>query len=56
MFKPLAFTKTYSMAAAAILTITIVPILLGYFVRGKMRKEDENPITKFLAKILSSGC
>jgi Cu(I)/Ag(I) efflux system membrane protein CusA/SilA len=51
MFKPLAFTKTYSMAAAAILTITIVPILLGYFVRGKMKKEDENPITKFLAKI-----
>ena len=51
MFKPLAFTKTYSMAAAAILTITIVPILLGYFVRGKMRKEEDNPITKFLAKI-----
>ena len=51
MFKPLAFTKTYSMAAAAILTITIVPILLGYFVRGKMKKEDENPITRFLAKI-----
>ena len=51
LFKPLAFTKTYSMAAAAILTVTIVPILLGYFVRGKMRKEEENPITKFLAKI-----
>ena len=51
LFKPLAFTKTYSMAAAAILTITIVPILLGYFVRGKMRKEEDNPITKFLSKI-----
>ena len=51
LFKPLAFTKTYSIAAAAILTVTIVPILLGYFVRGKMRKEEENPITKFLAKI-----
>ncbi len=51
MFKPLAFTKTYSMAAAAILTVTIVPILLGYFVRGKMRKEEDNPITKFLARL-----
>ena len=51
MFKPLAFTKTYSMAAAAILTVTIVPILLGYFVRGKMRREEENPITKFLARL-----
>jgi Cu(I)/Ag(I) efflux system membrane protein CusA/SilA len=51
LFKPLAFTKTYSMAAAAILTVTIVPILLGYFVRGKMRREEDNPITKFLAKL-----
>ncbi len=51
MFKPLAFTKTYSMGAAAILTVTIVPILLGYFVRGKMRREEENPITKFLARL-----
>jgi Cu(I)/Ag(I) efflux system membrane protein CusA/SilA len=51
MFKPLAFTKTYSMAAAAILSITIVPVLLGYFVRGKMRKEEENPITRYLGKI-----
>ncbi len=51
MFKPLAFTKTYSMAAAAFLTVTIVPILLGYFVRGKMRPEEDNPITKYLAKI-----
>ncbi len=51
MFKPLAFTKTYSMAAAAILTVTIVPILLGYFVKGRMRREDENPITKFLARL-----
>jgi Cu(I)/Ag(I) efflux system membrane protein CusA/SilA len=51
MFKPLAFTKTYSMAAGAILAITIVPVLMGYFIRGKMRKEDENPITKFLMKI-----
>jgi copper/silver efflux system protein len=51
MFKPLAFTKTYSMAAGAILAITIVPVLMGYFIRGKMKKEDDNPITKFLMKI-----
>lgn len=51
LFKPLAYTKTYSMAAAAILAVTIVPVLLGYFVRGKMRSEEQNPITKFLAKL-----
>ncbi len=51
LFKPLAFTKTYSMAAAAILAVTIVPVLLGYFVRGRMKKEEENPITRFLIRI-----
>jgi len=51
LFKPLAFTKTYSMAAAAILAVTIVPVLIGFFVRGKMRKEEDNPITRFLIKI-----
>ncbi|MBL1215159.1 MAG: efflux RND transporter permease subunit [Ignavibacteriae bacterium] len=51
MFKPLAFTKTYTMGAAAILAVTIVPILIGYFVRGKMRSEEENPLTKVLTKI-----
>ncbi len=51
LFKPLAFTKTYSMAAGAILAITIVPVLMGYFIRGKMKKEDANPITRFLMNI-----
>jgi Cu(I)/Ag(I) efflux system membrane protein CusA/SilA len=51
MFRPLAFTKTYAMAGAAILAVTIVPILIGYFVRGKIRKEEENPLTKILVKI-----
>ena len=51
LFKPLAFTKTYSMAAGAILAITIVPVLMGYFIRGKMKKEDDNPITRFLMRI-----
>ena len=51
MFRPLAFTKTYAMAGAAILAVTIVPILIGYFVRGKIRKEEDNPLTKILVKI-----
>ncbi len=51
LFKPLAFTKTYSMAAAAILSITIVPILMGYWIRGKILPEERNPINRFLIKI-----
>ena len=51
MFRPLAFTKTYAMAGAAILAVTIVPVLIGYFVRGKIKKEHENPLTKILVKI-----
>ncbi|MCX8056652.1 MAG: CusA/CzcA family heavy metal efflux RND transporter [Ignavibacteria bacterium] len=51
LFRPLAFTKTYSMAGAAILAVTIVPVLIGYFVKGKIRKEEENPLTKFLIKL-----
>jgi Cu(I)/Ag(I) efflux system membrane protein CusA/SilA len=48
LFKPLAFTKTYSMAAAAILTVTLVPVLMGYFVRGEIRTEDRNPVSRSL--------
>jgi copper/silver efflux system protein len=48
LFKPLAFTKTYSMAAASILAVTIVPILMGYWIRGKIRSEEQNPISRFL--------
>ncbi len=48
MFSPLAFTKTYAMAAAAGLSITLVPVLMGYFVRGKIVPEDKNPINRFL--------
>ncbi|MBE0649458.1 MAG: efflux RND transporter permease subunit [Bacteroidales bacterium] len=51
MFKPLAYTKSYSMAVGAILAITIVPVLMGYFIRGKMKKEEDNPINNFLMKI-----
>jgi len=48
MFSPLAFTKTYAMAASAVLAITLVPVLMGYFVRGKVRHEAANPINRLL--------
>jgi len=48
MFKPLAFTKTYSMAAAAVLSITLAPILMGWFIRGKIPHEDKNPVNRLL--------
>ncbi|MBI4949182.1 MAG: efflux RND transporter permease subunit [Deltaproteobacteria bacterium] len=48
LFKPLAFTKTFAMASAALLSITLVPVLMGYFIRGKILPEAKNPITRFL--------
>jgi len=48
LFAPLAFTKTYAMAAAAILAITLVPVLMGYFIRGKILPEAKNPVNRFL--------
>jgi Cu(I)/Ag(I) efflux system membrane protein CusA/SilA len=51
LFRPLAFTKTYSMAAAAILSITIVPVLMGFWIRSKILPEDHNPINRFLIRI-----
>ncbi len=48
LFAPLAFTKTYAMAAAAILAITLVPVLMGYFLRGKIPAEAKNPVNRFL--------
>ena len=48
MFAPLAYTKTYAMAAAAFLSITLVPVLMGYFIRGKIIAERRNPINRFL--------
>ena len=46
LFAPLAFTKTYAMAAAAILSITLVPVLMGWLVRGKIPAEDSNPVNR----------
>ncbi|MBT8467720.1 MAG: CusA/CzcA family heavy metal efflux RND transporter, partial [Deltaproteobacteria bacterium] len=48
LFKPLAYTKTYAMIAGAVLSVTVVPILMGYFVRGRIRPEHENPINRAL--------
>jgi copper/silver efflux system protein len=51
LFKPLAFTKTYSMAAAAILAITLAPVLAGLLIRGRAPAEEKNPISRFLTWI-----
>ena len=48
LFSPLAFTKTYAMAAAAILSITLVPLLMAWFIRGKIRPESANPLNRLL--------
>ncbi|MBL9188388.1 MAG: efflux RND transporter permease subunit [Opitutaceae bacterium] len=48
LFKPLAFTKTYSMAAAALLSITLAPVLMGFFIRGRIPAEEKNPVNRFL--------
>ncbi len=51
LFKPLAYTKTFSMAAAAFLSITLVPALMALFVRGKIAPENKNPINRFLHRV-----
>lgn len=48
LFSPLAFTKTFSMAAAALLSVTLVPALMVIFVRGRIVPEHRNPINRFL--------
>ena len=48
MFSPLAYTKTYAMAASAGLAITLVPVLMGYFIRGKVISEQKNPVNRLL--------
>ncbi len=51
LFSPLAFTKTYAMAAAAGLSVTLVPVLMGYFIRGHIKPEHENPVNRFLVNV-----
>ncbi len=50
LFEPLAYTKTLTMLSASILSITLIPILMGYFIRGKILKEDKNILNRFLIK------
>ena len=51
LFAPLAFTKTYAMAGAAILSVTLTPVLMGYLIRGRIPVEDANPLNRGLAAI-----
>jgi len=51
LFKPLAFTKTYSMAAAAFLAVTLVPVLVGYWVRGRIIPEQRNPLNRLVVAV-----
>jgi Cu(I)/Ag(I) efflux system membrane protein CusA/SilA len=48
LFKPLAFTKTFAMAGSALLSITLVPVLMGYLIRGKIKPEARNPVNRAL--------
>jgi Cu(I)/Ag(I) efflux system membrane protein CusA/SilA len=48
LFSPLAYTKTYAMAAAAVLAITLIPVLMGYLIRGPIRAEQDNPLNRAL--------
>ena len=50
LFQPLAFTKTFAMAGAALLSITLVPVLMGYLVRGRIRPQEANPLNRWLMR------
>ncbi len=51
LFSPLAYTKTYAMAAAALLAVTLTPVLMGYFVRGRIKPENQNPLNTMLQSL-----
>ncbi|ROH85657.1 efflux RND transporter permease subunit [Stagnimonas aquatica] len=55
LFAPLAYTKTYAMAAAAGLSVTLIPVLMVWFIRGKIQDEQKNPINRFLIHIYRPG-
>ncbi len=56
LFKPLAYTKTFAMGSAAFLAVLLAPVLMGYFIRGHIRPEMENPINRFLVKVYHPVC
>lgn len=51
LFKPLAYTKTFAMAASAVIAITLIPILLGIFVRGRIQPEGKNPLNRLMIRL-----
>ena len=56
LFKPLAFTKTFSMAFAALLSVTLVPAIAALFIRGRIRREEENPLARALVFLYGPVC
>ncbi|WP_341712157.1 efflux RND transporter permease subunit [Erythrobacter sp.] len=55
LFSPLAFTKTYAMAAAAVLSVTLVPVMMGYLIRGRIPPEDSNAINRWVTRAYRPG-
>ncbi len=51
MFHPLAFTKSFAIAAAAVIAITVVPVLMSFLLRGRIRPEEENPVSRFFIRL-----
>ncbi|MBI4421553.1 MAG: efflux RND transporter permease subunit, partial [Gemmatimonadetes bacterium] len=51
LFRPLALTKTFAMAAAALLSVTVVPVFMGLFIKGRIRPEEENPINRWAIRL-----
>ena len=51
MFHPLAFTKTFSMVGATVLSVTLVPVLATFLIRGKVRSEDSNPVMRLAHRV-----
>jgi Cu(I)/Ag(I) efflux system membrane protein CusA/SilA len=56
LFKPLAYTKTFSMAFAAILSVTLVPAIAALFIRGRIRPEHDNPVARVLDRLYGPAC
>ena len=56
LFKPLAWTKTFSMGFAALLSVTLVPAVAALLIRGRIRSEDENPVSRFLVRAYDPIC
>ncbi|HSS39024.1 MAG TPA: efflux RND transporter permease subunit, partial [Polyangia bacterium] len=56
LFRPLAYTKTLSMACAALLSVTLVPAIAALFIRGRIRPEEDNPLTRLLVRLYTPVC